>query len=123
MTSLIEKGEATLSRLLGQDASVRIVYRRGEEAVELPATVGQTEYETDDQFGREAFVSRDYLVDRELLVISSGRIEPQRGDRIWQRRGDTTLICDVVSPGGDAKCFEHSGETRWRIHTKIIDES
>ena len=79
--NLIEKGEATLSRLLEKDASVTIVYRRGEEAVSLPATVGMTEFETDAQFGIESFISRDYIVDREQLVTSAGLIEPERGDR------------------------------------------
>jgi hypothetical protein len=119
--NLIEKGEATLSRLLGQDASIEIVYRRGEEAVSLPATVGMTDYEVDKQFGVERFISRDYFVDRKLLVLGEGEIEPQVGDRIWQFREGVTLVCDVLSPGGDMQCFEHSGETRWRIHTKIIE--
>ena len=122
MTTLIEKGEATLSRLLEQDASVSIVYRRGEEAVELPATVGQTAYATDSQVGQTDFTSRDYIVDRNRLVTSAGRIEPEKGDRIWQRQGGTTTVYEVMTPGSDIQCFEPSGETRWRIHTKLVQE-
>lgn len=122
MNSLIEKGEATLSRLLEKDASVSIVYRRGEEAVELPATVGRTEYEVDGQVDRTLFTSRDYLVKRWLLVFSSGRIKPQKGDRIWQMRDGTTFVYEVMTPGTGMQCFEHSGETRWRIHTKFVLE-
>ena len=120
--SLIEKGEATLSRLLKADASVDIVYRRGEQAVSLAATVGMTDYVTDNQFGVESFITRDYIIDREQLVFGKGLIEPKRGDRIWQKRRGVTLVCDVLSPGGDLPVFEHSGETRWRIHTKIVQE-
>jgi len=120
MMTLIEKGEATRSRLLGQDASVSIVYRRGEEAVELSATVGQTEYEQPGQVGDVLFTSRDYMVDRDLLIISSGRTVPQKGDRIWQRQGGTTLIHEVMTPGTGMQCYEPSGETRWRIHTKEL---
>ena len=120
--SLIEKGEETLSRLLETDASVDIVYRRGEEAVSLPATVGKTEYETDNQFGLVASTFRDYIVDRCLLVISSGLTVPQPGDRIWETRRGIVTVYDVVSPGGDMQCYDHSGETRWRIHTKLLEE-
>lgn len=122
MMTLIEKGEQTLSRLLESSASVSVVYRRGEEAVELPATVGKVVYEIDGKFGQTLFTSRDYIVDRDLLVHSSGLIEPEKGDRIWQLIGGTTFVYEVSSPGGEIQCFDHSGETRWRIHTKFVQD-
>jgi hypothetical protein len=121
MTNLIEKGEQTLSRLLGTSASVSIVYRRGEEAVELPAVVGLTAYEIATQFGVEPFQARDYIIDRSDLVLPSGLTVPQKGDRIWQQKLGVTLVYEVSTPG-DMQCYESSGETRWRIHTKLIDE-
>jgi len=121
MKTLIEKGEETISRLQGTSASIDIVYRRGEEACRLSAVVGQTMFEIDGSFGAEAWTSRDYIVKRADLVFSAGRFTPQRGDRIWQMRNGTTYIYETKEPG-DQQCFQHSGETRFRIHTMLVEE-
>ena len=121
MKNLIEKGEETLSRLQETSASVQIVIRRGEEACQLSAVVGQTVYEVDNNFGAENWISRDFIVERDELIFSSGLFKPQRGDRVWQMRTGITSIYEVKSPG-DQQAVEHSGETRYRIHTMLVEE-
>ena len=121
MPNLFEQGEAMLSKHLEASGSVHIVYRRGEEACELSATLGQTAFEIHTEFGVESLVTRDYLVERTNLVLSSGQVVPQRGDRIWQLIDGATIVHEVMTPG-DMKEYEPARETRWRIHTKLVEQ-
>jgi len=123
MQNMLAEAETWLGSQLREHVGVRIVYRRGEEAVELPATVGKTIFEVSDQFGQQSWESRDYLVESVALVFSAGTITPARKDRIWELRGGLTSVYEVMAPGKEP-CFRYSGPGRQslRIHTKLVEE-
>jgi len=123
MRNMLGEAETWLGSQLREHVAVRIVYRRGEEACELPATVGKTVFEVSDQFGQQSWESRDYMVETAALAFSAGTITPEAGDRIWELRGGLTSVYEVMAPGKEP-CFRYTGPGResLRIHTKLVEE-
>jgi hypothetical protein len=64
--------------------------------VDVPATIGRTEFEIAGDFGViERTQSRDFLVLAEDLVLAGSSTLPARGDRIREIQGGTTYVCLV----------------------------
>jgi hypothetical protein len=116
---------AGLSDLLNQlDASdgEAVTYTQGATSLAgVLALVGQSEFE--EVGGDGALVSRtttDFLIAAGEL---SG-LTPQRGDRITRSLGNRTLVYEVLPPGGAPPWrWSDPGQTRRRIHTKLISDS
>lgn len=120
MQDLIESGSQWLSGQLTAHAAKPVIYRRGEEAVNVRATKQQTEFEIDRNGLVETFVSMDFSFDAGELVLSEGQTTPEPGDRLWEMLpSGTTVVYEVLEPGGDRQCYElDAHRTRLTVHSK-----
>jgi hypothetical protein len=122
MGNLLERGAAWLALQLQKHAATPIVYMRGNEQVELQATIGRTEFEVEDVSGfLQQFQSRDYLFPAAALMLGGSVTLPKIGDRIAERQGGHTYLYEVLAPGR-APHFRFSDEFRTllRVHTKHV---
>jgi len=119
MGNLLQTGQAALVEKLMGAAASRVIYRRGELAIECSAIVGKTSYQatTEDGFSVEA-TAVDYLIKKESLKSGGVVIEPEQGDRI-----ETTFDTFEVLHLPDDGCWRYSDPygTLYRIHTKKIE--
>jgi len=103
-----------------------VVYQRGDDSVEVPATLGTTVFNIDDGGGALLRIeARDYLIRASDLMIGETPILPKRGDRIRETSGsgvEQVYVYEVVGPG-DEPCWRWSDGYRQtlRIHTKQVD--
>lgn len=104
-------------------AASMVEYVRGDQSVELAATIGKTTFEVDDGYGvLVRHESRDFLVLAADLILGGQMTTPERGDRIRETQGDRTYVYEVLAPGKEP-CWRYSDAFRktFRIHTKQID--
>ena len=97
-------------------------YSRGSQSVELPATVGSSDFQVETSVGAiETFESRDYIVRAADLVLADQLITPQRGDTISETQAGVTYTYEVLAPGAE-QCWRWSDPYRvsMRIHTKQV---
>ncbi|MCL2640724.1 MAG: hypothetical protein FWD53_07760 [Phycisphaerales bacterium] len=123
MTDLLQKGMAWLEDQRTKFMTQSVVYQRGEDSVEVPATIGTTTFNVDDGGGALLRIeSRDYLIRAADLVLGGNAILPKRGDRIRETSGSQVFIYEVMAPG-DEPCWRWSDGYRQtlRIHTKQTD--
>ncbi len=122
MTNLMEKGAGWLANKLQAHASGQIEYRRDDEAVNVQATIGKTEFEIDDGSGvLQRVESRDYLIPTADLRLGGVQTLPVVGDRIRETQGSRTFVYEVLAPGKEPH-YRYSDEFRrlLRIHTKLV---
>lgn len=117
MPDLLEQSAAWLDGQRHQHLSRPVIYRRGNQEVELQATVGQTVFRLNDQYGATIrHVSRDYLIRATDLVFDSTTVRPERGDLIVEGE----RIYEVMSPSANEPEWRWSGGfgKTLRIHTQ-----
>jgi hypothetical protein len=123
VTDLLERSSAWLENQRVKHMTRPVVYQRGAESVEVPATIGQTVFQIDDGTGALLRTeSRDYLVTAADLVLAGSPALPQRGDRIRETQGAQVFVYEVMAPG-DEPHWRWSDPYRRtvRVHTKQID--
>ena len=123
MADLLQRSSAWLENQRVKHMTRMVTYQRGSDAVEVPATIGQTVFELNDRAGAVLRTeSRDYLILAEDLVLSGIAVTPRRGDRIRESTGTVTQVYEVLAPG-DEPCWRYSDPYRQtlRIHTKHFD--
>lgn len=124
MADLLDKASAWLEDQRVRHMTQTVVYQRGSDTVNVPATIGTTVFQVDDGAGALLRVeARDYLVRANDLVLGSTPVLPQRGDRIRETQGTRVFVYEVVAPG-DEPCWRYSDPYRrtLRVHTKQIDQ-
>ncbi len=114
-------------RLLLKTRGKRVVYRRGEQSLDLVMIPGQTPFRFVDAQGSGSMrvVSRDWLVLREDLVLDGEAFEPARGDRIIETIKGVDHIWEVGSPAdSDEPPFRNSDPegVALRIHAKEVSQ-
>ena len=117
---LLQKASDWLENKRTQYAACTVRYQRGEQFVDLPATVGKTLFEVEEGHGvLIRHESRDFLILAADLVLGGIKTLPQKGDRIRETQGDTIYIYEVTAPGKEP-CWRYSDPYRktFRIHTK-----
>lgn len=122
MADLLQQGSDWLEGMRTAHASRLVVYVRGTDSVELPATVGKTVFRLDKGYGViERVEARDYLVLAVDLVLGGAVALPKAGDRIRETEGDKAFVYEVMAPGGEP-CWRWSDPYRrtLRIHTKHV---
>jgi hypothetical protein len=122
MTDMLEQGSAWLEDQRNTHMTRTVVYQRGGDIIELPATIGRSVFEQADEFGIiHKLESRDFLVLSTDLVLSGVQTRPKAGDRVHDPDGDNTQVYEVMAPGGEPP-FRYSDPYRktLRIHTKHI---
>lgn len=97
MADLLERGSRWLEDQRTKHCTRDVTYVRGSDAVVVKATVGRTQYETDDGHTvRIAFTDRDFLVLAAELVLAGTPITPQPGDRVRELRDGQVLVWEVI---------------------------
>ena len=125
MTDMLKDGTAWLADQRRAFMTRTVIYERGNDSVDLPATAGQTDFNLTDDYGAAIrYVSRDFLITVTDLVINGSVTEPKRGDRIRETVGDVTYVHEVMGPGAFEPDWRYSDphRTTYRIHTKQIDQ-
>ena len=93
MADLLEQSSAWLEDQREKFLSRPVIYQRGEQNVEVSATIGQTVFAVETGDGAAIRIeSRDYLIRAAALNFGSGPIEPRRGDRIHEMTGAVIYI-------------------------------
>ena len=122
MGDLLQTGGEWLQAQRHAQLSHAVSYHRGGESVELDATVGQTIFEVEREFGLERVESRDFLIRAADLLIGAAVVEPQAGDRIKETVGADVLVFEVIAPGAEPPWrYSDPGRKTLRIHTKRVD--
>ena len=125
MTDLLERGSQWLEAQRHEFLTRTVVYQRGDDSVQLQATVGNTVFRFDDAHGGVTrYVSRDFLIRVEDLVLDGEAVLPKRGDRIREPHGEQVHVHEVMGPGRDEPHWRYSDPHRrtLRIHTKQVGQ-
>jgi hypothetical protein len=123
VADLLAQGSAWLEDQRHRYLTLTVTYRRGDQSVQVQATIGRTIFRLDapgDGFGvTTRYVSRDYLIRAADLVLNGEQTLPQRGDEIVESNGVTH---EVMGPGSGEPDWRFSDPQRLtlRIHTKEI---
>ena len=122
MADLLEQGAAWLDRMRQRHAARPVTYCRGEESVEVQATVGRTVFEIADAYGVvERSESRDFLLTAADLVLDGQAVLPERGDSIRETQDGKTFVYEVMAPGKEPHYrFSDVYRRTLRIHTKQV---
>jgi hypothetical protein len=121
---LLETSSAWLEDKREQFMSRSVIYQRGNQTVQVPATIGRTVFALDDGAGGVLRTeSRDYLIRTAHLVLSGVPTLPRRGDQVHEMVGTVVYVYEVMAPG-DEPHFRFSDPYRktLRVHTKQIDQ-
>lgn len=108
---------------LASSAGVAIRYVRGDDAVDLAAVPGSTDYETETSGGIfESHQARDYLILADDLKIGGERVKPKRGDEIRETVAGEELTFPIMALGG-SRHYDFSDPYRQilRVHTKQVN--
>ena len=85
MGDLIKNAMAWLEAQRQKYLTIPVIYRRGENVVELPATVSKTVFKVSDDYGRFQYIeSRDYLIHALDLILNGQTVLPEAGDEITE---------------------------------------
>lgn len=125
MADLLANATTWLAQQRTKHLSQQVVYWSETLSVTVPATIGKTEFEVDDEFGVvQRIESRDFLILASDLVLDGNVTLPERGDIIEEQAGTQTLQYEVTAPGKEP-CWRYSDLYRQtlRIHTKAIGTS
>ena len=122
MGDLLEESSTWLDGQRLKHLSRTVSYRRGEDSVDVRASIGRTVFEIEDSVGvLERTESRDFLIPASDLVLGGGEVLPQPEDRISETQGDHVYVYEVLAPGREP-CWRFSDSYRrmLRIHTKQV---
>lgn len=122
MADILERGSNWLEDQRVAHASRPVTYQRGASSVDVPASIGRTEFEIDNGVGiLERSESRDFLVPAADLVLDGAQALPERGDRIRETIGTVTFLYEVMAPGKEPPWrYSDAYRRTLRIHTKLV---
>lgn len=124
MGDLLEQAAGWLDGMRTAHLSKPVLYCRGSDSAEVPATIGKTVFEIDDGSGAvERFESRDFLIAATALALGGAATLPQPGDKVKETAGGKVLVYEVMAPGKEP-CWRWSDPFRrtLRVHTKQVGE-
>lgn len=121
MADRLQGAMAWLEAQRREHLSIPVIYRRGESAVTLSATVCKTVFKVVDDYGRFQYIeSRDYLVSAADLVLSGKTVLPEAGDEIEE----SGYVYEIMAPNHEPEWrYSDSYRQCLRIHTKFIGET
>ena len=118
--SMLQQGLAWLESQRKSHLTVPVIYRRGGDSAEVPATIGKTVFKVADDYGRFQYIeSRDYLISAADLVLNETQILPEPGDEIVEEG----FVYEVMAPNNEPEWrYSDSYRNTLRIHTKLTGE-
>jgi len=121
--NVLQTASDWLWRMRKRHASVLVVYRRGDEAVQVDAQKVSVRVEVDRGDGVTVEAQRmDWLVAAEDLVFGGKRVEPAEGDVVEHLVGSVKETYEVMPVGTESHCHRLGPYgTCWRIHSKRIE--
>jgi len=114
--NLLERGSRWLEDQRNKHCTRDVTYVRGAASAVVRATVGRTEFKTDDgETVRTEYTDRDFLILTADLVLSGNPALPERGDKIHETQDATVHVFEV-------KDWRYSDPYRQtlRIETNLI---
>ena len=102
---------------LGNTAGETVTYYRGERAISIEATIGQTTFDQIETTGeiRSQMKAVDFMIRPADLSFNGLAAEPQKGDQIKRSTGE---VFDVMTASGVAPWeWSDSRKSLYRIHT------
>ena len=123
MGDLLKTGLAWLEGQRKAHMASPVLYCRGDEEVEVLATIGKTDFEVEDESG---FVvqthATDFLIATADLVLAGGRTLPREGDRIKVAGDSETVVYEVMRLGDESHYrFSDPHRNALRIHAKQVE--
>jgi len=122
MTDRLQRATTRLAVRRKAHMGRTVTYRRGDDSVELQATIGETIFRLVGAYGSQTrVVRRDYLIEAADLVLDGSAVQPRAGDRIEETDDDGTWVHEVGAPGGEP-AWRWSGPHRgtYRTHTQLV---
>lgn len=115
---MLADGIDWLNDVLDEHVALSVTYQRGIVSATVSATVGQTVFESDSEYGVLKIESRDYLISADNLTTFG---EPVRGDKIIETQGTNSVTHEVLDITGIPP-FSYCDQSRkrLRVHTKRI---
>jgi hypothetical protein len=125
VTDLLQQGLDWLEGRRREHLTRTVLYRRGAESFQIPATVAATRYEVDDGYGVVLEQDmRDYIVAAEDLVLGGQVVVPERGDEIVETRDGAGYVYEVMDLGAEKHYRPADPDgSALRIHTKFTRHS
>lgn len=125
MVDLLEQSSAWLENQREAFMSRSVIYVRGGQSVQVPATIGRTVFELDASDGAVLRIeARDYLIRTAHLVLDETHVLPVKGDQVHELQEGVILIYEVAAPGDEPHYrFSDPYRKTLRIHTKQIDQT
>lgn len=117
MADLLERGSRWLEDQRTKFCTRDVTYIRGAVSAVMRATVGRTEFKTDDgEAVRIEFTDRDFLILAADLVLAGNPALPERGDKVWESQDGTVYVFEVM----DWRYSDPYRQTL-RVETKLVD--
>lgn len=119
--NMLQEGLNWLDSQRKTHLSVPVIYRRGSDSAEVPATIGKTVFKVTDDYGRFQHIeSRDYLISTDDLMLNETHILPESGDEIIE----AGFVYEVMAPNNEPEWrYTDGSRNTLRIHTKLIGEN
>ena len=116
MADLLERGSNWLEDRRTKFCTRDVTYVRGTTSAAVRATVGRTEFKTDDgEAVRIEFTDRDFLVLAVDLVLAGNPTLPERGDKVRESQDGTVYVFEVM----DWRYSDPYRQTL-RVETKLV---
>lgn len=122
---MLDDAATWLADQLDAHVAVTVTYSRDSDSVELKATIGQTGFELQNEFGvAYTETARDYLITASLLILDGDTVEPAEGDLIVETVGGESRTFEVRAPdGGPAWRWSDPEAKQYRVHTQEVPGS
>lgn len=121
MGDMLYEAAAWLDGMRRGHLSRFVSYTRASQTQPCLATVSRSSFETQSDNGVvERWESRDYIISYHELPFPV----PQRGDRITETAGDSTVSYEVCAPAGSPVWqWADAYGNAVRVHTKMISQA
>lgn len=121
MFDLLRQGSAWLATMFKSYAAHTVTYVRGEQTVDVLATVGSTTFDVEKSFGVESYEARDFLLTPADLVLGEITITPAKGDQVKETIDGVVVVYEVMAPGNESVWgYCDAGRAMLRVHTKQV---
>jgi len=128
VANLLDRGQATLMRVMGTAAGRTVTYTRGAQSTTLTAWPGRTLFarQTEEPGASVVWGERDYFFAAASLVLSGVLVVPAKGDRITDPTvldpaSGQPCVFELATPTGEPVWrYSDADRTEIRVHCKRV---